>query len=111
MRVYGDKGALDWSQEQPNTLIWRYGDGRTEIIQAGDAALGEDARLASRTPGGHPEGYLEAFANLYRDFARQLRGDEGSLLPGIEDGLRGMALIHLAVAASRKDAGWINFEV
>jgi len=111
LRVYGDKGGLDWSQEQPNTLILRNADGRTEIIHAGDAGLSGEARAATRTPGGHPEGYLEAFANLYRDFARQLRGEPGSLLPGIEDGLRGMALIHLSVAASRERAGWINFEV
>ena len=111
LRVYGDKGGLDWSQERPNRLIWRCSDGSTEIIQAGDPALGDDARWASRTPGGHPEGYLEAFANLYRDFARQLRGEPGSLLPGVDDGLRGMALIHLAVTASRENAGWIPFEV
>lgn len=111
LRVYGDKAGLDWSQEQPNALIWRHGDGRTEIIQAADAGLGPDARWATRTPGGHPEGYLEAFANLYRDFARQLRGEEGSLLPGIDDGLRGMAFIHLAVTASRAGAGWVEFEV
>jgi len=111
LRVYGETGALDWSQETPNSLTWRHGDGRTEILQTGDASLGDDARRATRTPGGHPEGYLEAFANLYRDFARQLRGEPGGLLPGIEDGLRGMALIDLAVTASREDAGWIDFEV
>lgn len=111
LRVYGDRGALDWSQEQPNTLTWRYSDGRTELIQAADTSLSPDAQRVTRTPGGHPEGYLEAFANLYRDFARQLRGEDGSLLPGIEDGLRGMALIHLAVNASRDRAGWIDFEV
>ena len=80
-------------------------------MQAGDAALGAEARRATRMPGGHPEGYLEAFANLYRDFARQLRGEAGSLLPGIADGLRGMALVDLAVTASRTEAGWIDFEV
>lgn len=111
LRVYGDKAGLDWSQEQPNQLTWRHGDGRTEIIQAADASLGEDALWATRTPGGHPEGYLEAFANLYRDFARQLRGEPDSLLPGIEEGLRGMALIHHSVTASPESAGWINFEV
>lgn len=111
LRVYGETGGLDWSQEQPNSLTWHYADGRTEIIQAAGPGLGSDARRAIRTPAGHPEGYLEAFANLYRDFARQLRGEPGSLLPGIEDGLRGMALVHLAVTASRNNAGWIDFEV
>ncbi|RXR27699.1 Gfo/Idh/MocA family protein [Sphingobium fluviale] len=111
LRVYGDKGGIDWSQEQPNRLTLHHADGRTELIQAADASLSGDAKWASRTPGGHPEGYLEAFANLYRDFARVLRGESGSLIPGIEDGLRGMALIHLSVHASRERAGWINFEV
>lgn len=111
LRVYGDKGGLDWAQESPNRLLLHHADGRTEIVQAGDAGLGAEARRATRTPGGHPEGYLEAFANLYRDFARQLRGEPGSLLPGIADGLRGMALVDLAVTASRAEAGWIDFEV
>jgi predicted dehydrogenase len=111
LRVYGDKGSLDWRQEEPNRLVLHGNDGHTEIVRAGDASLGPDARAATRTPGGHPEGYLEAFANLYRDFARQLRGEPGSLVPGIEDGLRGMALINLSVSASREDRGWIDFEV
>ncbi|UAJ11087.1 Gfo/Idh/MocA family protein [Glacieibacterium megasporae] len=111
LRVYGDRGALNWQQESPNVLVLHHLDGRTELIQAGDTALSDDARRASRTPGGHPEGYLEAFANLYRDFARQLRGEAGSLVPGIDDGLRGMAFIHLAVTTSRDRAGWTQFEV
>lgn len=111
LRVYGTRGALDWRQEAPNTLVLHHADGRTELIRAGDGTLGDDARAASRTPGGHPEGYLEAFANLYRDFARQFRGEPGSLVPGIAEGLRSMALIHLAVTASRDRAGWVQFEV
>lgn len=109
LRVYGDRGGLDWRQEQPNQLWLHHADGRTELVQAGDTALGPDAIAASRTPGGHPEGYLEAFANLYRDFARLIRGEPGSLLPGIDDGLRGMALIDTAVRASRDGAGWVAF--
>lgn len=109
LRVYGSHGGLDWRQESPNRLTLHRLDGGTEIVQAGDPGLGADARAASRTPGGHPEGYLEAFANLYRDFAKQLRGEPGSLVPGIAEGLRGMALIHAAVAASRDAAGWIDF--
>jgi predicted dehydrogenase len=111
LRVYGDAGALDWRQEDANRLTLHHLDGRTEIVQAGDATLGEAARAASRTPGGHPEGYLEAFANLYRDFARQLRGEPGSLVPGIADGVRGMAFITTAVTASRDDAGWVDLTV
>lgn len=109
LRVYGDRGALDWRQEQPNRLWLHHADGRTELVQAGDAGLRPDAVAASRTPGGHPEGYLEAFANLYRDFARLIRGEPCSLVPGIDDGLRGMALIDVAVRASRENAGWVAF--
>jgi predicted dehydrogenase len=107
LRVYGDKGGLDWRQESPNVLLLHHADGRTELVQAGDAGLGPDAVAASRTPGGHPEGYLEAFANLYRDFARRMRGEPAPLLPGIADGIRGMALIDTAVRASRDETGWV----
>jgi predicted dehydrogenase len=88
-----------------------HADGRTEIIRAGDASLGPDALARTRTPGGHPEGYLEAFANLYRDFAALLRGEVAPLLPGIDDGLRGMAFISTAVAASRAQSGWVPLTV
>ncbi|MFD1949789.1 Gfo/Idh/MocA family protein [Sphingomonas arantia] len=111
LRIYGTDGALDWRQESPNALTLHHADGRTEILRAGDGGLSADAVAASRTPGGHPEGYLEAFANLYRDFARQLRGEPGSLVPGIADGLRGMAFIDTAVRASRADAGWVALEI
>jgi predicted dehydrogenase len=107
IRVYGERGGLDWRQESPNALTLHHGDGRTEIIQAGDAALGPDARAATRTPGGHPEGYLEAFANLYTDFARLLRGGPAPLLPGIDEGVRSMAFIAAAVDASGRQAGWV----
>ena len=107
IRLYGDKGGLCWQQEQPNSLTITHIDGRTEIFHAGSDLLGPDARARTRTPVGHPEGYLEAFANLYRDFADQLRGNPAPLLPGIHDGLRGMAFIATAVAASRDRAGWV----
>lgn len=78
LRVYGDRGGLDWRQEDPNQLWMHHADGRTELIQAGDSGLGPDAFAASRTPGGHPEGYLEAFANLYRDFGRMAITDSAA---------------------------------
>ena len=109
LRVYGDQGGLDWQQERPNQLWVHHLDGRTELVQAGDESLGSDARRVSRTPGGHPEGYLEAFANLYRDFARLLRSEPGALIPGMADGLRGMALIDMAVRGSRDEHGWCEF--
>lgn len=111
IRVYGDKGGLVWRQETPNELTLHSIDGRTEIVRAGDASLGSDARARSRTPGGHPEGYLEAFANLYRDFAAQLRGEAAPLLPDVAEGLRGMAFIETAVTASRDEAGWVDLTI
>jgi predicted dehydrogenase len=106
IRVYGEKGGLVWKQEEPNTLTLHGLDGRSEVIRAGTGLLGPDAARRTRTPGGHPEGYLEAFANLYRDFAEMLRGVEAPLLPGAGDGLRSMAFIDTAVRASAARAGW-----
>lgn len=106
IRVYGEHGGLIWRQETPNTLTLNHADGRTEIIHAGSGALGPDAANRTRTPAGHPEGYLEAFANLYRDFADVLRGQAAPLLPGAADGLRSMAFIDTAVRASAAKAGW-----
>ena len=107
IRVYGESGGLLWRQERPNTLTLHTQDGRTEIIHAGSAWLGEAARARTRTPAGHPEGYLEAFANLYCDFAGVLRGEPAPLLPGLADGLRGMSFIATAVGANRENAGWV----
>ena len=111
IRVYGDKGGLLWRQEVPNTLTLHSLDGRTEIVHAGGSQLGPDAASRTRTPTGHPEGYLEAFANLYRDFAAKLRGESAPLLPGIEDALRGMTFIDTAVRASREASGWVPLTV
>ena len=111
IRAYGTRGGLVWRQETPNTLTLHSNDGRTEIIHAGSAQLGTDAGARSRTPAGHPEGYLEAFANIYRDFGATFRGEPAPLLPGIADGLRGMAFIATAVAASRDGAGWVPLTV
>ncbi|WP_093021673.1 Gfo/Idh/MocA family protein [Sphingobium sp. YR768] len=111
IRVYGEKGGLVWKQEVPNILTFHTLDGRTEMIHAGGSQLGPDAMARTRTPPGHPEGYLEAFANLYRDFAAILRGQPAPLLPGIATGLRGMAFIAAAVAASRDRPGWVSLTV
>lgn len=111
LRVYGDKASLRWQQEQPNMLWLFHDNGRSEIVQAGDPGLGADAMAGTRVPGGHPEGYLEAFANLYRDFAGLVRGEQGSLIPGIEDGIRSMAFIETAFTASADEAGWVDLAV
>lgn len=97
LRVYGETGGIDWSQEQPNTLTLNWHDAPTQILHAGTPYLTYGARV----PAGHPEGYLEAFATLYRDFADQISGGVPSLVPGIEDGVRGMAFIETAIRSSR----------
>jgi predicted dehydrogenase len=110
LRVYGSKAALDWRQEQPNTLMLSRLDGRVETLRTGDPNLAVAARAATRLPGGHPEGYLEAFANLYKDFADLLEGNgQAGLVQGMDEGVRGMAFIETAVAASRAGAGWVEF--
>ncbi|RIV80083.1 gfo/Idh/MocA family oxidoreductase [Aurantiacibacter xanthus] len=108
IRVYGENGGMSWKQEEPNRLTIHHADGRTELVRAGDASLGGLARARTRTPGGHPEGYLEAFANIYRDFAALLRGEQAECLQGVEEGLRGMAFIDTAVRASATEAGWVD---
>src|SRR6202007_2578362 len=69
IRVYGEKGGLEWAQQEPNTLLVKWLDQPTQIYRAGGGYLSSFAKHNTRTPGGHPEGYLEAFANLYRNFA------------------------------------------
>ena len=114
LRVYGEKAGLDWSQDRCNELwLTPYGEPPRLIRRNGAGSLPVVAH-ASRVPAGHPEGYLEGFAQLYRDFADQLTArierrspDPASLLvPGIEAGVRGMRFITAAVASSRADAAW-----
>ena len=87
-------------------MLLKHLDGRIEVLRAGTP----QTYASVRTPGGHPEGYLEAFANLYRDFAKLLRGEPGSLLPGLADGLRGMAFVDTAVRASASQSGWVALQ-
>jgi predicted dehydrogenase len=114
LRVFGTEAGLDWSQETPNTLTIHGLDGRTEVLHSGAGNLGPAARGATRLPTGHPEGYIEAFANLYRDFAAAIRAGampaDGNL-PGVEAGLRGMAFIETAIANSKARAGWSRLGV
>lgn len=121
IRVYGEKAGLDWQQEDANSLIVRYPDKPTQIYRAGSAVpyLSSFAHANTRTPAGHPEGYIEAFANLYRNFAQTLLAQrEGARpkeewldFPGAEDGLRGMAFVQLAVENAQSDFKWTDFVV
>ncbi len=109
LRVYGETGGLDWSQETPNTLTLNYPDRPSQVLHAGGGYLSAATQSLIRIPAGHPEGYLEAFANLYREFADQI-GGKPSLVPGIEAGVRGMAFIQRSVESSEARA-WREFKV
>ena len=112
--VYCDEAGLHWRQEEPNTLRVGYRDKPAEIWHAGAnrAYLAGDILAIQRTPGGHPEGYLEAFANIYAAFGNQLRGQpaEGDE-PGfatVEDTLAGMRFISASLESSRQGAVWVD---
>jgi predicted dehydrogenase len=112
IRVYGDKGGLEWRQEEPASLIHRALDQPMRILRSGIGQpwLCDAASQRMRLPAGHPEGYLEAMANLYSDFANAIRGEvpghDAPGVPGIDVGLRGMAFIETAIANHRGDAKW-----
>ena len=115
LRIYGEKGSLDWKQEDPNRLRVKWLDGPEEIRHASTGYLSEDARSVARVPAGHPEGYLEAFAVLYREFADALIEWQTKktvalppTLPGIEAGVRGMRFIDRAIESSKR-ASWVEF--
>ena len=117
IRVYGDKGSLEWRQQEPNSLWMKWPDRPTEMLRTGAPYLCSAATDNTRLPQGHPEGYLEAFANLYLAFAEKIRifesGDELSSAaadcPGIDEAVRGMAFIELAVASSASETKWHDF--
>ncbi len=115
MRIYGETGSFEWRQQDPNRLTMRWLDGPEEIHHAAANYLSKDALAVARVPAGHPEGYLEAFAILYREFADALvawkQGDKNPLpatLPGIAAGVRGMRFIERAIESNRKGS-WVDF--
>jgi predicted dehydrogenase len=115
LRVYGENGSIDWKQEDPNRLHVKWLDGPEETRHAAGGYLSADARAVTRLPGGHPEGYIEAFAVLYKEFADGLanwrQGEANALpatLPGIEAGVRGMRFIERAIESNRKE-NWVDF--
>ncbi|AMQ01615.1 Oxidoreductase [Pedobacter cryoconitis] len=119
IKVYGEKGSLEWHQEEPNTLKVKWLDAPTQLYRAGQGYLTSAAQFNARTPAGHPEGYLEAFANIYRNFALTLKSkQEGKTptpemldFPGVEDGVRGMAFIENVVASGLSDQKWFDFKI
>ena len=114
IRVYGEKGGLEWMQMNPNSLLVRSLSGPMVTLRAGGGMPGlcDEANARCRIPGGHPEGYLEAMANLYTFFAKAVRsGQTGKAegVPGLEDGLRGNAFIETMLASTASDAKWTDF--
>ena len=116
IRVYGTKAALEWQQEHPNELIVKFPDRPRQIWRRGNGYVGAAAAGVTRIPAGHPEGYLEAFANLYRSaFPAIIAEVEGRKpprnldFPTIEDGVAGMTFIATVVKSSRLGAKWVKF--
>jgi predicted dehydrogenase len=111
LRVYGAKAGLDWEQQEPNTLVLKPAGEPWRILRTGHGYLSEAARAATRLPAGHPEGYLEAFANVYRLAIEDIRRRQTGAAPlggypTARDGLRGMKFIAAAVESSRRGALW-----
>jgi predicted dehydrogenase len=117
LRVYGESASLEWSQQEPNSLWLKHKHRPTELLRSGTAQLGMAARYHTRLPAGHPEGYIEAFANLYRVFGEQVRAHASGTthavaaakVPGIDAALRGMAFIETVVAANASPQKWHPF--
>jgi predicted dehydrogenase len=113
LRVYGTRAGLEWHQQEPNTLIFKPAGRPWELLRTGQRYLSAPARAAARIPAGHPEGYLEAFANIYRAFIADVRRvEEGEApvrdYPGVQEGLRGLRFIAQAVASARAGSVWVG---
>ncbi|MEY2855546.1 MAG: hypothetical protein RL030_2678 [Pseudomonadota bacterium] len=113
LRIFGERGGLEWRQMEPNTLWLRPADAPAMMLRTGAPGTGAAAAAATRLPSGHPEGFIEAFANLYREFAAVLRGGDGAAaaranVQGIEAALRGMAFIDTAVRSSAAGGAWLS---
>jgi predicted dehydrogenase len=118
LRVYGEKGGLDWQQEEPNSLIWSPLGEAPRSIRRGSEATNVDSQRVSRIPPGHPEGYLEAFATIYTEVAAAIMarcsgssGDPALTFPTIEDGFAGVAMVDAALRSSSAGAVWMTTEL
>ncbi len=125
LRVYGEKASFEWSQLESNSVWIKYADKPSQLIRAGVGEMDPVTQANMRTPAGHPEGYLEAFANIYTQFSYQIRSrifsstsdpiineiNKAAMhdVPGIESAIRGMAFIENVVAASQSELKWHKF--
>ena len=118
IRIYGELAGLEWRQEEPNTLTVKWADRHREVRRTGVGDLSEASAAHTRLPPGHPEGFVEAFANLYRNYAlalqARLAGEQPAPehldFPTVHDGVRGMAFIAACVASSASDRKWTELE-
>lgn len=116
IRVYGETGGIQWHQHDPNTMYVKWLDKPMEVYRTGSGYMGDMAQAHTRTPSGHPEGYLEAFANIYRNFAKvvqaKLEGREPEPeyldFPTVQDGVRGMRFIDVVIESGERNAEWIK---
>jgi predicted dehydrogenase len=117
IRVYGELGGLDWSQQEPNSLVVRWLNRPMQVLRTGTGGLHPAAQAHTRIPSGHPEGYIEAFANIYRNFAMcvqaRIEGRDVDPVyldfPGVKDGVRGMRFVECVVQSSKSEVKWIRF--
>jgi predicted dehydrogenase len=116
LRVYGEKGSVEWRQENPNELAFAVLGQPLRTIRRGSAGTGRAAAHATRIPSGHPEGYLEAFAQLYSDLAEQITANrekrapnpDSMLAPGVSEGVDGVRFIHAVLESSRRGSAWVS---
>jgi predicted dehydrogenase len=116
IRVYGEKGGIQWHQHDPNTMFVKWLDKPMEVYRTGTGYMGNMAQAHSRTPAGHPEGYLEAFGNIYRNFAKVVQAKLDGMepapeyldFPTVHDGVRGMRFIDAVIESGEKNAEWIK---
>jgi predicted dehydrogenase len=118
LRVYGTKGGLEWAQEDPNYLWFTPLGQPKRLITRGGAGAGPEAARVSRVPPGHPEGYLEGFANIYAEAARAIRAEktgaplpEGTTFPGLKEGLEGVAFVDACVRSSARNGAWVGLNL
>ncbi len=117
IQVYGELGGLEWQHQDANSLLLKWSDRPMQVYRAGSDYLSDMAKHNCRTPAGHPEGFIEAFANIYRNFAMTLLAETSGEIPddkmldfpGVEDGVRGMAFIENVIAAGSSTDKWLNF--
>jgi predicted dehydrogenase len=115
LRLYGTRASLDWRQQEPNTLILKPAQGSQQILRCGRSFSSTAAGAMTRLPAGHPEGYLEAFAAIYRSFAedvrRRARGESVKQdYPGIDEGLRGLSFVAAAVESASRQSAWVSLQ-